>query len=860
MRWLSLQSARITSSVVLDSVLLLLLAILPLILGARLARLDQRLSVEDSNARRVLVGFYDVERNPTDLFRWSRPEAALFLFGFDGRPARVMVRLAAPRDTADPPVLSVSMRGRPVGAFAVAPGWRCYYLLTPTDPAGDTPLLLRTAAYRPPDDGRDLGVALAEFAAWPITGSAWLPPPIRTIFLVSFPFLIWLIFVWHAPHRASGATLLYRSTVALLSIAGGGAAAFPAEAGYLLPTVGWPWWPLLPLALALAWRPVRLLLARTAKRLRATGISAAWGGAALALALIVALRLGLPPLAGMSGLVAAVALTILALYRDEGLTFPAEQSMQRNEVLALAVVTVAALALRLYRLDDLPSGMWRDEARHGLLALRIWSDSTYRPVYVVAGADLPALLFYLMAPVLALTGPGVGAARLVSALAGALMPLALWWAARPILGGRAALYGAAFLAWASWGLSMSRWAFPATLDHLLELTAIGVMWRALGQPAPWRAAAGMALAGALAALAAYAYHTGRLAPLVFVALTAVRLGRDAGAWRRALPALGAAATAGVIVLLPLLAFIAGDFEGYNRRTGMVAISNAQNLEKRTVALVLDNIARYLGMWHIAGDPNGRHHAPGAPMLDPLAGTCFALGVGLALVGRRSKAFVPLLWLGLALIPGVLSTNAPHAMRSLGALAPSCMLAGMALDTLIRATNSAGSHLWRRIAPAVVTGTLVVSLSFNAWLYFVAMPGNPAVYNEFDQTETAVGRVARMAATSNDPRLRSIRVFVDRRLIERDTVRFLTGDLIIGVFDGVRLSETVTGDALLILPPDVSDGDRKAALEALGLAAHELTPPLLPNGEAPLFLAYGVGDGTQRLLNETFSPDSLPGGK
>lgn len=849
MRWSGLQSPRIASPVELG-VLLLLLAILPLLLGMRLARLDQRSSVEDPHARRALVGFYDVERNPTDVFRWSRPEAALFLFGFDGRPAQVMIRLAAPRDTADPSVLSVSMRSRAVGAFAVAPGWRRYYLLTPTDPAGDTPLLLRTAAYRPPGDERDLGMALSEFAAWPIAGSPWLPP-VRALFLASFPLLGWMLLVWRAP----AGTLLRWSAVVALALLTGVAAALPATAGYVLPTLGWPWWPALPLALVIAWRPARPLLERMARRLQATGFLAVWVGAALAL--IVALRLGLPPVVGMTGLVAAVALTVLALQRDDGLTVDAsEQPIRRNEALALAAITIVAIVLRLYRLDDLPSGMWRDEARHGLLALRIWNDPGYRPVYVVAGADLPALLFYLMAPVLAITGPGVGAVRLVSALAGALMPLALWWAARPILGVRAAVYGAAFLAWASWGLSMSRWAFPATLDHLLELTAIGIMWRALGQPVRWRALAGMALAGALAALAAYAYHTGRLAPLVFAALTVLRLGRDAGMWRRALPALGAAAIAGVIVLLPLFAFIASDFAGYNRRTGAVAIGNAQRLEKRTAALVLDNIAHYLGMWHIAGDPNGRHHAPGAPMLDPLIGTCFAIGVGLAVAGWRSKAFVPLLWMALALIPGIFSTNAPHAMRSLGALAPSCMLAGMALDALVRSARSAGVQQ-RFIAPVVVAGTLVASLVFNVWLYFGVMPRNPAVYNEFDQTETAAGRVVRAAATADDPRLRAVQVFLDRRLIGRDTVRFLTSDLTVGVFDGVRLSETVTGDVLLILPPDASDEERKAALAALGPSARELPPPLLPDGETPLFLAYGVGDGAQQLLNETFSLDSLP---
>ena len=418
MRWLHMQHARDAAPVAPGSVVPLALVILSLVLGARLARLDQHLTVDDPDARRVLVGFYDVERNPTDLFRWSRPEAALFLFGFDGRPAQVMLRFAAPRGDADPPVLSVSMRGRAVGTFSVAPGWRRYYLLTPTDPAGDTPLLLRTAAYRPPGDGRDLGVVLAEFAALPSNDAVWFPPPVRAIFLASFPVLGWLALLWRAPRQALERQLLRWSVVVFLALLAGAAAAFPRVSGYWLPTIGWPWWPLLPLMLVVAWQPMRPLVIRSVARLRSLGVPALWGGAGLTLALVVALRLGLPPVVGMSGLAAAVTLAVVASGAYAATAASGERFAYRTEALALVMLTVVALALRLYRLDDLPAGMWRDEARHGMQALRIWNDPTYRPVYVVAGADLPALLFYLMAPVLAIMGPGAGSARLVSALAG----------------------------------------------------------------------------------------------------------------------------------------------------------------------------------------------------------------------------------------------------------------------------------------------------------------------------------------------------------------------------------------------------------------------------------------------------------
>ena len=77
---------------------------------------------------------------------------------------------------------------------------------------------------------------------------------------------------------------------------------------------------------------------------------------------------------------------------------------------------------------------------------------------------------------------------------------------------------------------MSRWAFPATLDQVLTLVALGLVWRSLPARGPaeagrrrWLRLAGMALAGGLVALAAYAYHTGRFTPVIVARLALLNL-------------------------------------------------------------------------------------------------------------------------------------------------------------------------------------------------------------------------------------------------------------------------------------------------------------------------------------------------
>lgn len=854
-----------------------------MLLGAGLGQPGFAISAADPASGRVLSRFYEAEQNPTDTFRWSEPRFSIFLDGFAGRSALVSLRLTAPRPEGAPPVaLALRSGSADLGGFTVGAGWRRYQVLAPTDPAGETALLLESTPYQPPGDERTLGVALSELQARPgPPGGAGLPA--RDLYLFSIPLLAWLLLtrLGARPAIAIGAGLIAALVPAW-------AAANPTLAAYWLPTLGWPWWPTLPLGLliALPWldRGLRALQPLLVER-PALG----WAGLAVALAALVGLRLGLPAAAGLAGLVGGVGVWLLASgQKAEGerqhpgheeaygliATPPGHTGLPRyapssaNVASILLGITAVALLLRVINLDGQPAGLWRDESRHAWLALRIWDDPSFRPVYVVEGADLPALLFYLMAPVVSLFGPHAWSARLVSALAGALTPLALYWAAAPLVGRRAALVGAALVAWASWSLSMSRWAFPATLDHLLVLTAVGALLRAIGRP---RALPLFALAGLCAGLATYAYHTGRMAPIALAAITLAWLGRDRRAWRAALPGLIVAALVGALTITPLVRYILSDPEGYNRRVGTVSIVDSGDLDTRKpLALVLRNVERYALMWHVRGEPNGRHHLPRVPMLDPIAGLLLAMGLGLGLRAawgdRRARALL-LLW-GVYFVPGVFSTDAPHAMRSLGTLAPACMLAGVGLVSMQK-VNGRGQTAARRAAdpprrtlgagllpsvPPLLRGNVALvglalgaSLLVNSWVYFGVMRADPEVYGEFDLVETAIGRVVQAAAASPDPALHDLPIATSNELARTDTVRYLTYGLGIGRFEEGQLPPG--GPALILLPADAPAWQREEALAALGPGADALQPAItFPGTDRPVLLAYGRGREAQAALD------------
>ncbi len=839
----------IPSHPLMIAALLLIFTASLVLLGSRFADPVMHVAVGSPLDDRFLVRFYELEQNDTGRYRWSQPLAGIFLYGFDGRPALVDLRLTSPRPADAPaPTLALSAGDHAVGTFDLGVGWRHYHLIIPTRPAGDTPLLLQSSFFRPGShDARDLGVALNQVMVRPIAGSGNFPPLQRGLFLLSLPLLVWLL-LW----RIGTPMPLALGVAVVLAGVAGWSAARPLESGYVLPTIWWPWWPFVPL-LALVVAPLLY------QHLRGRVPFAPWGSLALTAGAVVALRLGFPVGPGLLLVLLGTLLTItgLAQTSDAAQTLVDVPPDKRVEISILVSITLLALGLRLYHLDSLPLGIWRDEARHAELALRIWQDPTFRPVYVVGGADLPALLFYLMAPVVGTLGSYVWTARLVSVLAGALTPLALWWAARPLIGVRAALIGAALIAWSSWSLSMSRWAFPATLDHLLMLTAVGLMWRALpvgtyamAKRPVFRSVLLMGLAALCAGLAAYTYHTGRIGPLTLAVLTAIRLGWSRSNWRRAVPALAVAAVVGALMLTPLVQFIASDWEGYNRRVARVSVLDTNNTEIHApLSLLLRNAERYLLMWHVQGEPNGRHHAPGAPMLDPIAGTLLLVGLGLAITRWRQPAMLALLaWSGLSFVPGLFSGDAPHAMRSLGTLAPACMLAGLGLETLRQQAirwSPRATIFW-------LSPLLGASLVFNVWLYFVQMPQNPAVYNEFYVTETAMARVARAAYETDDPALRQVQVFLPAKELRSDALRYLTSDVAVASFDGDRFSTPPGAQALLLMPSSTPVDIRERVVQALGDNAELVEDvPSFPQGERPLFLAYATGDQAVRLLHEVF---------
>jgi hypothetical protein len=385
----------------------------------------------------------------------------------------------------------------------------------------------------------------------------------------------------------------------------------------------------------------------------------------------------------------------------------------RREWIGLLGVTALGALFRLHQIYDLPYGFPIDEARVAERAAAMFPAHPFapfantplipsRPDYV----RLPNLYLYFCAGVQWLGGGGRFGAKLISVLPGiAAVPL-LYACARAWLRPPFALLAAGFLAVSTWHVGLSRWGWEQVLTTALCVSAFGCVVGALGG----LRLASAAWAGLLSGLSLYADESARLALAAAAGLFGLELAlrRDAFAAR----ALASFALGALAAALPLFAGWLREPSLFGARLGEVWIGPA--LADGDLAPLLRSVRAHLGMFHFAGDPNPRHNPAGGPMLHPVTGTLFALGVGLALARLRTvDARVCLTWLFAGLLGGVLafSTSIPHAYRT-GLVAPACcaLAAGAAQWLVERAPPGSCA---RRLVGAALCGAFALA-AVGAW--------------------------------------------------------------------------------------------------------------------------------------------------
>lgn len=437
-----------------------------------------------------------------------------------------------------------------------------------------------------------------------------------------------------------------------------------------------------------------------------------------------------------------------------------------------------ALGLRLWKLSEIPPGLWYDEALYCLNALSI-RPGHWPLFFMLHDHPVEPLYVYSLALAFSLFGAEVIVARTVSALWGTAALALFYPVARRLVGERWALAGCLVYAVFRWPLHFSRTIFRAVTPPVFVLLVVLFFLR-------WRRKRHMSdaiLCGVFLGLGLYTYISFRLVPILFALWVAWLFWRGELVWRRDGKSLCVIAAVALLVFAPL----AWDFlkhpEHFSGRLDEVTMFHNRvevptpdgpseiKLVRKPGREILRGLAQnaldVAGVWTIKGDHVGRHNLPYAPIFDWVSGIVFYLGVLYSLRWGlwRESAFLPMAWLIVVSAASVFSYGAPNILRMQASIPAVVLLYLRGLVLLYEWTKS---RFNRRISQILIISLLLWFSAYQLDSYFRRFASSLEVRNQF-LTDTFYEPARTVRALAPDYR----EVWVSRDMADHLTFQFVT---------------------------------------------------------------------------------------
>ena len=400
--------------------------------------------------------------------------------------------------------------------------------------------------------------------------------------------------------------------------------------------------------------------------------------------------------------------------------------LEWSMVLAL---TLLALLIRVYQLQQIPPGLYFDEAANGVDAQGVLTGT--HSIFFERNYGREPLLIYLQAISIAILGATPFALRLTSAILGALTVPAVYWMVREAFHTKGdasrwlALWTALFVALSYWHINFSRIGFRAILVPLLASLAFACFWRAwrhveAGDRFPWLPLIGC---GLFVGISLYTYTAARFLPVLIVAVVLAGVlgpGRSANRTRRAVLALVVIGVTALALFTPLGAYFLSHPDAFFGRAEHLSVFNPENSAGSVLTTLFTNVAKTVGMFGWAGDPQWLHNPAERPLFDPILALWLAAGVILAIIRWRSlPTLSALFWCILFALPAILTAlGMPHSLRTLGMIPAVYLLPVLAMWEVGKRLTGRWRWLasWLPLPFLLISGITSIHDYYTAWEY------------------------------------------------------------------------------------------------------------------------------------------------
>ncbi|MFH1832977.1 MAG: glycosyltransferase family 39 protein [Candidatus Levyibacteriota bacterium] len=418
--------------------------------------------------------------------------------------------------------------------------------------------------------------------------------------------------------------------------------------------------------------------------------------------------------------------------------------MSKKIIIILFLILAIATVLRFYKLGDIPPSPDWDEVALGYDAYSIIHTGRdeygkFLPVVLRSFDDYkPALYAYLSVPSVFFFGLNEFSVRFPSALLGVLTVFATFFLVKELFKrNEIALLASFFLAISPWHIQFSRVGFESNIGVAFNVFMALFFIKAFRKPYF------LLFSAFFAGLNQYIYQSDRVfTPLLLLALVIIYW-KDL--FKISKKYLLTSVILGLIVVLPMIIYIATDKQALLRVSGTSIFSSQTELLKNDIpkllrdtakndkiGLILDNrrftfakiiASNYLSHFNlnwlfITGDI-ARHHAPQMGLLYLFELPFLFIGLYIFIFGQYSKKTKLLIiaWFLITPIPASITTGVPHAVRTLNFLPTFQIFIAIGLITAIKLLSNI--KFWKIFA---ICYLLFAIFNFSYYLnqYFVQL--------------------------------------------------------------------------------------------------------------------------------------------
>ncbi len=415
---------------------------------------------------------------------------------------------------------------------------------------------------------------------------------------------------------------------------------------------------------------------------------------------------------------------------------------------ALVVILVGAFFIRFTHIENIPIGLYPDEAANGVDTVHALETHHFQLFYP-ANFGREGLFINIQAFFVWLIGNTVTGLKMASILFGTLSVLGMYLLAKELFHRRGAGLLAAFmLATSYWAINFSRIGFRAIMTTLILSFSFYFFFKGLHS----QRLRHFFISGIIFGLGLHTYIAFRVAPLILVLLLpALMLSYEQFLrrfWKHGLVFICGAFIAAAPMFYDF--FIAHP-EDFSSRTSAVSILSPEVNHGHLWTTLAKTFSLSLLKYNFWGDQNWRHNYPPYPVLDPFVGTFFLAGFlfviwqTVTLLGRRiregdrdTRLVINVFLLGsffVMLIPEFLTDEGlPHALRSIGTQMPVFLMATMSAFWILN--KALRSQVGTKIALlSLLVMSLFFSATFNLTKYFVFFANSLHASDAFNEGYT-----------------------------------------------------------------------------------------------------------------------------